>query len=139
MNLYRADVSGSLSPAGVLGPSIEAEQEEKRCKERKKLREHRQVDAEEALCVHPGCVVVAVSEQGWFNTPCTQKHMLSQKAQFHFCGQSFHCLGPNNQKIMQEETHTQHKFLACTTTSTCGKRCAYCIWMDGWMDGVVCV
>ena len=50
--------------------SINIEPEQQRGKdERKKLRKQRQVDAEEGLCVHPGCVVMAVSEQGRFNKP----------------------------------------------------------------------
>ena len=66
MTVCRAALSGSKLSAGVLSHSILKLSRRRDAS----MREQRQVDAEEGLCVHPGCVFVAVSEQDWFNKPC---------------------------------------------------------------------
>ena len=74
-----------------------AEEEEKQKKDvRKRLREERVVNAEEALhCDVPGCVFVAVNKGGLVNHK-RQKHAQLQPVQSQFCSKPFQQQGLHN-------------------------------------------
>ena len=91
-----------LRSVDSLNSKVEPE-EKRHTDERKKLREQRQVDVEEALCcVHPSCVVMAVNKAGLTNL-ARQKLMLPHKSQCQFCRQSFH--HHNHKRAYKQRPH----------------------------------
>ena len=61
---------------------------------------------EEVLCcVHPGCIFVAVSEQGWFNKPCMSETHTASEVSMPVLRAVFPLLGSSQpSKGLQEET-----------------------------------
>ena len=93
---------------------MQAEQEEKKRKDRRKrLKEQRHTDAEAGLyCNHPGCSFVAVNKAGLTNHR-RQRHTLSQVAMCAFCAPS----------LGQQELHNHQRFCSIHGASHSAGEC----------------